>query len=531
MNNKIIINIAITFLIIWWLLMLYKFKDALIKNDNINNWTWVNIIWNSENESVELWEIKIEDEKKAKKQKIDWIKKKLALKWLILKWDINIQNWDYTSALVKYLKIYKDIPNDEATINKLWDIYYNLKKYKKSYTYYSKIKDYNKLDTNKVIKILFSSMELNEINRWLLIIELDTFKLNEEQSFYYKNSLNCLDDFSMCKDTYHKYFNAKKNQKEIVIEWTWTIEVPRFEDLYNIEKALDNYENFQIDDLLYKWALVSWAYFENWFYPIAINVSNILLEEKKDYKPLLKIVAKSHFELWNYIESKVALIKYNKLVKNDKEVSYFLWVVYERLHEYVLSNIHLKKALQIWYEDTLEVNKRILFNYYELWEIDKMLNVFKVIINEHIEKVSSEDLNLAIYYNIVNEQIADAQEYTRIALEKYPESEVFNWYMWWILMEKINKKSIKENALLWLVLNNGELIKENLYTEAEKYINKWLELNTKSPMINLVKWKLEVSKWNTRKSFIYFKKTIALDSNWDFWKMAKLELENINMDK
>jgi tetratricopeptide (TPR) repeat protein len=81
--------------------------------------------------------------------------------------------------------------------------------------------------------------------------------------------------------------------------------------------------------------------------------------------------------------------------------------------------------------------------------------------------------------------------------------------MWWILMEENNES----------------------YTEAEQFINKWLELNTKSPMVNLVKWKLEIKLWNIDKAFIYFKKTLSLDPDWDFWKIAKKELDNIKINK
>jgi hypothetical protein len=58
-----------------------------------------------------------------------------------------------------------------------------------------------------------------------------------------------------------------------------------------------------------------------------------------------------------------------------------------------------------------------------------MLESFNIIINENKEDITSDDYNLAIYYNIVNEKIDDAKNFTKEALEKYPESEVFNGYM------------------------------------------------------------------------------------------------------
>jgi hypothetical protein len=107
--------------------------------------------------------------------------------------------------------------------------------------------------------------------------------------------------------------------------------------------------------------------------------------------------------------------------------------------------------------------------------------------------------------------------------------------MWWILMDEVNSKPEIIKGILtdnWEELNSDLVeITENAnpYEEAEIYIKKGLEVNAKSPMLNLVMWKLEVSKWDIRKAFIYFKKTVSLDKNWDFWKIAKQELENIEI--
>jgi len=511
-------------------------------NEKYNSWTitWTNT-WN-----IIIHEEIIIDEEQEKKEKIEALRKKLAMRWLILKWDINMENQEYTSALVKYLQILKEIPTDKSTIKKIWDVYFNLQKFKQAYSYYSQIKDYDRLDKDRVVKTLLSFTTITNENLSYINSELESLWLSEEQLFYYQNSITCKFDFSLCKEKFQDYFTEKIKNLELkeTKEWTWNIDeiletdkTARFEDLYNIEYALINYENFQIDDLLYKWALVSWAFFENGLYPIAIETSKVLLEQKKDYKPLLKIVAKSYYELWNYIEAKLYLIEYNKLVKEDPDVSYFLWVVYQKLHEYVLSNIHLKKALKIWYTDSLDVNKRILFNYYELWEIEKMLVTMKTIIEENKDKLTVNDFSIFIYYHIVNDEIIDAKWFTELALENFSESPVLNWYYWWILMEEINSKA--ENIDIIENTDNIENIEsiesieieENKYAEAEKYISKWLELDTNNPMLNLVKWKLEINKWNISKAFMYFKKTVAVDNNWDFWEIARQELENIQINK
>lgn len=492
--KKLVIIIAIILL-----------SSCTLKENNIQNktQTWTN----QQEQEMSEYELTQIQKKQAeeKKEKIDTIRKKLTLKWLILEWDISLQNQDYTSALIKFLQIHKEIPNDQSVINSLWEIYYNLKNFKKSYSYFSQIKDYNKLDKDLVAKTLISSVELNDENIDYIIEELDTLWLEEQKLFYYKDSVRCKQDFSYCKQKFQDYFN------EEITDWSGVTSKREitFPELADIKTALENYEHFQIDDLSYKWALISWAYFTNWLYPIAIETSKDILKDKKDYRPLLKIVAKSYYELWNYIDAKIYLIKYNKLVENDYEASYFLWRIYEKLHEYVLSTIHLQNALKIWYPDSLDVNKRILLNYYELWEIERMLGIFKKIIDENYDEINEDDYELAIYYHILNDELEWAKEITSKAITRFPNSEVFNWYMWWILMEQ----------------------NSNFYVDAWKYIDKALEINTKNPMINLVKWKLEIKLGNIDKAFIYFKKTVSLDQDWEFWKIAKDELDNIQINK
>ncbi|MFK7779768.1 MAG: hypothetical protein QM490_01355 [Candidatus Gracilibacteria bacterium] len=485
------------------------------------------------------------DKDKENKDRIEALRKKLALRGLILKGDINLEKGEYTSALVKYLQIHKQIPEDKSTIKKLGDVYFNLLKFEQAYGYYSQIKDYNKLNKDRVAKTLLAFTTINNNNIGYLNSELESLGLSEEQLFYYKNSITCKNDFSLCKLNFQEYFTEKIKNAEI-IEGTGSIEeIPRFEELYNIEKALINYENFQIDDLLYKGALVSGAFFENGLYPIAIETSKVLLENKSDYKPLLKIVAKSYYELGNYIEAKLYLIKYNKLEENDSDVSYFLGIVYEKLHEYILSNIHLSKALKIGYTKDLDIYKRILFNYYELGEILKMLETMKIIINDFKDELTINDFNIAIYYHIINDETKDAKGISELALEKYPESSILNGYYGWILMEIVNSKAKNNDIYINNDTEDTENLEdtkkdeninsteneENIYSEAEKYITKGLEIDSNSPMLNLVKGKLEINKGDIRKAFMYFKKTIAVDKNGDFGKIAAQELENIQINK
>jgi hypothetical protein len=104
-------------------------------------------------------------------------------------------------------------------------------------------------------------MELNDENIKYINKELETLSLNKEQLFYYSNSLNCTKDFSLCKQHFQDFFDSenKEDTKEKIILEAITKEKQdskntkdHFEELYNIKTALENYKNFQVDDLLYK---------------------------------------------------------------------------------------------------------------------------------------------------------------------------------------------------------------------------------------------------------------------------------------
>ena len=522
MNKKGFFTITVVFTSIVILILVWTYY-YLQKNNNITSSTKTKQNNNSE---INSWNIKNNNESKntiskniAKevkiekaKEKIDDLRKKLELKWLILKWDIHLQNKEYTVALTKYLQIYKDLPIDEGIINKIGDTYYYLKKYNLAYKYYRKIKNYKHLDKRKLINSIIFSTQLTKDNIATIVSELKYLNLNEEDIFYYTNSIVCIDDLNLCKENFENHFSNKNylnktiEENNEIITWKHNNEMIS-SDLKNINLALENYKNFNIDDPLFENALISWAFFENWLYPIAINISQKILWKKPDYKPVLKIISKSYFEIWDYLEAKNYLMKYHNLWDEDAEISFFLGIVYEKMHEYILSSMHLQKAISLWYKWSLNAKKRLIYNYYELWKIEDMLNTFKDIIEENKDSISSEDLSLAIFYNILNNKIEDAEIFTRLAIKKFPKDEIFYTYMWWI--------KLHEN---WI----------NSINEAEKNLKKWYEINKKNPMLNLISWKLEERKWNNELAISFYQKTISLDKKWEFWKIAEQDLKKLN---
>lgn len=444
--------------------------------------------------------------------RIDILKKRLSFKGLIQDWDMHFQNEEYTRALVKYLQVNKQNPNDQSILNKIWNIYFQLQKYDQAYKYYKQLKGYNQLNTHQAIKSLFYSEEIKSENIENIKKEILSFNLTPDEIFYYTNSLTCTLNFHDCRQNYHDYFDSIIPTTSTS---TWEIVETKeitFQELDNIRSAIINYENFQLDDLSYKAALISWAYYQNELYSIAIATSQDTLIDSPDYRPLIKIIAKSYYEMWDYINAKKFLIQYNGLWDNEPEISYFLWIVHQKLREYTRSTIQLRKSLQLGYTQDIDIKRRLLFNYYQTWDTDKMLWIFQEMIRDNIEEVTVQDMSLAIFYHILDNKNDKARIFTSFALKKFPESEVFYGYHGWLILqdENLDEESLKK---------------------AEEVLQKGLAINDKNPMISLTLWQLEEKRDNIKKAFIYYKQTISLDKWWEYEKFAKQKLESLELNK
>lgn len=470
-----------------------------------------------------------EIDKDEVKWKLNTIRQKLALKWLIHKGDLNFTNEKYTSALVNYLQIQRKIPNDKENIHKIALTYFELQKYDKATEYFWKVTDFPKVDKHKAALAKWYSTVVTPSTLSWAIQELEKLPFNEEENFYYWNSLLCAVNFHECKLAFQNYFSEKeavanikieklkkeqeKKQKIATEKWEEfipeqiNIAVITFPELENIRQSLINYENLKMHDLSYKWGLLSLAFMTNKNYPIAIRTGRDVLENFPDYRPAIKIIAMSYYKMWDYLNAKKFLQKYNKLGDNDPQISYALWIVYQKLKEYVLSSIHLKKAIRLNYAHTIDVRRRQIFNYYEIWDTKKMLDAFDHMISENKENLTEQDLSLAIFHNIIWNNLDKALDYAKIWNEKYPDTEIFFGYIGWLQLEKATT--------------------DQAFAQAKESLKKWLEINRKSAMIHFSLWRLDVKNEKYKEALLYFKKTISLDKHGDFTDLAREQIKLI----
>ncbi|MCP4523230.1 MAG: hypothetical protein GY828_03350 [Candidatus Gracilibacteria bacterium] len=441
---------------------------------------------------------------------ISTLKKRLSFKGLIQNGDLHFQNKEYTRALTNFLQVHKKTPNDQSIINKIGNIYFKLHKYPQAYKYYSQIKEYKNLDIHKSIKTYLYSQTITSENLAEIHAEIKTYSLSPSELFYYTTSVSCNIDFEVCNQTFATYFQDQNQTPSSGSGELISQSSGAFQDLENIKDAYQRYEDFQLDDISYKHALIIGEFFKSQLYPIAIATAQQTLINSPDYRPVIKIIANSYFDMGKYIDAKKYLVQYNGLGDNDPDTSYFLGIVHQKLREYTRSIIQLRKALLLGYKNELDIRRRLVYNYSKLGETDKMLKVFQEIIEKNLEEVTTDDLNLSIFYHILSEKYSQANEITTIAMNKFPDEGLFYGYNGWLLLEE------------------GDHSISNL-SEIDAALQKSIDISGETPMITLTLGKLEELKLNPEQAHIYYKQTISLDKGGEYEKIAKQRIADLSI--
>lgn len=482
---------------IWAIIAILSFiiLSFLIKNfyftENQTNSSWVL-------ENISTWEIEeVQIDRKVVDSKIETLKKKMKLSWLITKANMYYDDNEYMNALMEYLEVLKEVPNDEETNLRVWEIYYKINNFKKANEYFTKIKNSSKLDNDKAIFSLINEKWVTKENLESLQEEINSFKISDEKKFYYTNSIVCITDYSLCRDHFQKYFDVNKNLET--------------EEMKKIKTALENFKNFKSTDLYYKAAFITWAFYENWFHYVALKTAENILEQKYDYKPIMELAAKSAYTIGNYEVAKKFLTDIKEQDLNNPDISYFLARVYEKTWNRVPALVNYQKALADGYKDEIDVKRRIIFIYFEGKEYKKMLKAFNDLLNTKSEELNATDYSLAIYYNIINDELSNAKIYTEIAMEKFKENAIFSWYLAWILLQK-----------------------EELTEEETEIVKKNLEIINKSPSNSLslmVNWIYEFRTKNYNKAIILFKNAYSKDKSSEYREIINAWLQKTNEEK
>lgn len=480
--KKITTFIIIFILIFSWGFLVYS-KNS--KNENTKS-------QNQENKEAQTssWNIENQENVTADNKKIEIISNRLKLKNIISKWDQFFQNDQLLLALLQYKEVLKQNPDDYMIQKRIWDILLDMKNFSEANKYYKMLLVNSSFEKSKYIQSLIYSQDINnEASVNYIKTELSKNLTNEEQITFYNITLDCLKDFHECKKSYEDY----------LFKVNWETSSTEFEE---IKTAFETYANFRLDDIHYKNSLIIWALMKLKLYPIAINLSKKELKEKPNYRTLLQIISQSYFELWDYKNANTYFKEYFKLAPEDAKAAYLLGIINMKLNEYVLSNIFFEKALNLWYEDTTNVYRKLIHNFYLLWEKEKMYNSFeKMLLNE-------KDLNLDDFMIMINNAMENK-----------------NFYKAWIRSRKWLKLFPTE-ANFYAYLAKMEYDKQ-AYKIAKIYTDKWLELDDNNQVLNYIKWLLERNENNLSAAKDYFKKAISADPSSYLVPDIQIQLDNI----
>lgn len=482
MNKKIIISIWIIFALIITLSFGYYFYNSNSKNKVIKDELSK---LNSQNE--------IENNSENSNDKISILRKRFFVKWLIEKWDNYMNSNTPYLALNEYFKAYTKNPTDSQIIKKIALVYFELKNYKKTLEYFDKIK--NDISWDDLEKYVLANIyTLNTKDKRTFDNALknitESSVLNDEEKFYYTNSINCIISFHTCKKTFQEYIS---NNPEL-----------KTQKIKNIKSAIDNYNNFQSWNTYYKDSLIIAELFKDRLYTITNYLWASLLKSKIDYKPFILMVWKWAYEIWDLKKSKEYLEKYYKLEPLDPKVSFLLWNIAYRSKDYLTSNMYYTASLSNWFENKVDIKRKIIYNYYVLWDKKTMFYMFDSLLEEKDSNI--DDYSLAIYRNILD---WNTQKWILLSdkwLQKFNNIEwfeIFYWYLGWIYREK------------------NDLISANNYLET------WIKINSKNPLITLNMWYLATLNNDYNKALIYLKRTQNMNPDWEFWNLAKAQEKEI----
>lgn len=486
----IILGLIISSLIIGWIAW-YKtgFFDS---SQRISN------IWNQEKTIFPNWDIPQSTENIRKKtgeeivqDKILQIRKRLALKGLIIEGDRFLSQGEDNLAIKKYLTFYKENPSDSLILEKLWDTYFSIHKYESASSYYEKMPSPWK---KYILSIMYITDFSNIIQVNDLIKKIKSVSLSEQEKFYYTTSAQCSIEFHQCKLDFQDFF-------EILNPQTWEAQEITYLPLNNIKNAIKNYKNFQLDDILLKNAYIIGAWYGDNLFSLTSFLWEKELAVRPDYKPILKIIAQSYFKLWKYEQSRVHLNNYNGINDADAAVAYMLWVVNTQLGEYILANIHFERAIELWYSESVLARRALIYNFYTLDNKDNLLKNLQILIET--EDYTQNDASIAIYNHIVYESYTWVEEILPKIQKKFPEDWNIFAYHGWLEREK------------W----------QN--TKAREILKAWEKLDPNNPFLLINIAYNEQNLWNKWAALIYFKKTIIQWEWTEFSEQAKIEIEQI----
>lgn len=428
----------------------------------------------------------------TKDDKIETLRKRFSLRGTISRGDNFFEENQLVLALNEYQKALRQNPKDEQIIKKLASTYFELKRYKEAVAQYSKIQVFLVWeDLNKyILSLLYLANFKSEESVKITLDTINSLTISDEEKFYYATIILSTSDLHAAKKAFEEYF---KNTPML-----------SFTNIQNIKNAFENFKNFQSQELYYKDALFIGTLFQDKMFSISNILAKNLLEQKPNYKPMLLVIWKGYYEIWDLENAKIELEKYYKLEPKDVSITYILGTINFKLKEYTTSNLYYNVAIKNGFEPKIELQRKLAYNYYLSGDKRSMINMFSYLLNE--SGATLDDYALGIYHAILEGRTLNAIRRSENGIKKFQwveGVEIFYAYLGWIKREEKN------------------------FEVSREYLQAGLKINPKNPLLTLNMWYLEEFEERYNMALLYFKRTVNINGDGEFWELAKREIVQI----
>lgn len=461
----IVIALVILVLVLWWVYY-YFGKNIFQRTDNIENI-----------DNTSLWNFPVE-ETLSKEEKLAQLKRRMNFKSVIRKWDFySIKNMKET-ALQYYLNAYKKLKGDHVIERKIWDTYFELKDFLKAYKYYSMIPSWemDEKTRDKLFKSLLYTWNKN------IRDEFNKIKAPESVKEYYDTVLVC--------------YTWIRNCLWEIKSYTWSNT-----KINAIKTDIQNFEKIEHADSNSKYAIMAWDFMKNKDFLATALLWQETIQKRPNYTSVLKLVWFARYELWDYKKSNLFLQKYYQIEPKDVTVTYVLWIINFYLENYISSNLYFNAAVMNGYTPKTELQKRLAYNYYIIWDTKNMLKVFRYILDE--TDTTQEDYSVALFTAIEEKEYWKAMLWANKWVKRFPQSDMIYAFRWWLY------------SLRWEEIN------------ALNDLNLSVSMNRRNAVALYNLWLIYEKKWEIDSAKRYFSDTVEADKNGTFWDKAEQKLKDL----
>lgn len=302
-------------------------------------------------------------------------------------------------AISYYQTALEQLPNDIVIRRKLAHAYFLVKDWKNSYDNYARvpIAELKEEEQTELFQALFS-----DDTRPDRLIELSKYTINKDIKDYYQIVDNCNSGIHNCIVT--------------IVAYTGTAT-----KIVNIQDIIKKSSKIS-PDYSYRDFLVSAEFYRQSMYRVADILTDEILSKRPNYIEVRKLRGFTLYELGKYSQARDILLQYLEHNPKDIESIVRLGEIFTALGDYTTSILYLNNAILAGYQHKIEIERRLAYNYAELWDHTAMLKVLSYLIQE--QDVTEDDYAVAISLALREWENTRAYAWSYAAIEKYKDSTV-----------------------------------------------------------------------------------------------------------